>query len=138
MRTEKLRIGQKGVGNVVVAIQESDTLDELVSLAKGSVEVVNRWATRGRRIELQERTGARDAYIEGKAAGKADEVLTTEIGDLVNNYDPTQKPTRRAAGPKIVSLKAAPGKKLTLDDLRAQLEAQGFKLNIAEEAGATA
>lgn len=132
MRTEKLRIGQKGVGNVTVPIQEADTIEELVSLAKGSADVVLRWATRGQRIEYQERTGARDEYLTLKNGGKTDEEIGAALSGLIAAYDPTQKPTRAPRGPRVVNFKATKGQKLTLDDLKAQLEAQGFKFNVTE------
>lgn len=133
MKTEKLKVGGKGIAPVTVPVRQAENIDDLSQLAKGNVDVITRWANRGYRIECQERSGARDALKEGREAGKDDQTLTSEIAKVVEEYDPTAKAAR--GGPrerKPITIKAGAGGKVSMDDFLAQLAAAGVKVNFAE------
>lgn len=135
MKTAQLRVGIKGKEAVSVPLQIPENVDELLQLAKGSTEVVMRWAKRGLAIEAQERSGARDTYREASEAGKTKEEITALVAKDVANYDPTVAAARGGSRPrKPVEIKAGPGGKLSLDDFKAQLEAAGVKINITQGA----
>lgn len=134
MKTAQLRVGIKGKEAVSVPLQVPETIDELLGLAKGSQEVVMRWAKRGYAIEAQERSGARDTYRDASEAGKTKEEITALVAADVAGYDPTVAAARGGARPrKPVEIKAGPGGKLSLDDFKAQLEAAGVKINITAQ-----
>lgn len=137
MKTANLKVGVKGVPAVTVPIRDPETLEDLQTLSKGSLEVLIRWARRGFRIECQERSGARDAVREAGAAGQADDAgkaaLTTRVGQIVAAFDPTVV-TPRATGPRPpVQLKVQKGKKYSQEELAALLTAAGIKANITAE-----
>lgn len=125
MKTVKLKIGAKGTRPaVVVPTQIAENIDDLTQLARGSTEVIVRWANRGKRIEDQERSGAREAF----RTGKSDE----EIAALVASYDPTKVVIRERTGtskPRVkkVQLEAAQAAQLP-EKLREQLRAQGVEI----------
>jgi hypothetical protein len=138
MKTRTLKIGGKGVTAVTVPLQQPENVEELTTAAKGNVEVIMRWANRGRAIEHQERSGARDKLKELRAITPAltDDEITKQVGALVAGYDPTVAAAR--GGPrerKPVTIVAPKGGKLTMDDFRKQLEAAGVKINFAEAGG---
>jgi hypothetical protein len=127
MKVVPLRIGAKGDRAAVkVNTRIAENFDELTELAHNDPSVVVRWANRGKRIEDQERSGARDAFKEGKSA--------EEIQELVNSYDPTVVKPRGSGtrGPrtKKVKLEAAQVANIP-DSLRELLAAQGV---VIEEA----
>lgn len=131
MKTRQLRIGAKGIAPVKVPLQEPENIDELSTVARGSVPVIMRWANRGRAIEHQERSGARDQVTELRKAGTlTEEQITDAVAKTVASYDPTVAAVR--GGPrerKPVEIKAPKNGKLSMDDFRAQLEAAGIKIN---------
>jgi hypothetical protein len=91
MKTIPLKVGAKGTRPAIkVPTQVAETLEDLSTLARGSVEVIVRWANRGKRIEDQDASGARAAFKEGKSED--------EIAALVANYDPTVKKERKRTG----------------------------------------
>ncbi len=140
MKTVTLKIGAKGVNPVKVPLQKAENIDDLSKLARGSVEVITRWANRGLAIEHQERSGARDRLRELRSKTGADalseEQITADIAKIVAEYDPTVAAAR--GGPrerKPIEIKAGKGGKISMEDFRAQLEAAGVKLNfVAEQA----
>lgn len=125
MKTISLRIGDKKSKRdaVKVPLQIAENLTDMSQLAKQNEAVVVRCFNRGWRIENQERSGARDAFGEGKTE--------QEVAQTVASYDPTVV-TPRTGGvrkPKTVALPK--GKKnFSADDLRALLEAQGIKVEV--------
>ena len=138
MKTGSLKIGGKGVKAVTVPVQTPENLEDLSSLAKGNVEVITRWATRGHRIESQERSGARDLLKElrAKTPALSDEEITTEVAKLVADYDATQKAARGGPREKKPVVIKTSGGKLDMASFRAQLEAAGVKLQFEGEEGA--
>lgn len=134
MKTISLRIGDKTSKRdaVKVPLQIAETVEELMGLARNNAAVLVRWATRGQRIEAQERSGARDAFKEGKSE--------KEIADIVNSYDPTVITPRTVGARKPKTITIPKGKKsFSAADLRAMLEAQGVKVQLEgdeAEAGA--
>lgn len=131
----KLKIGGKGVAAVTVPIREPENLEDLNELAKGDIKVITRWATRGHRIESQERSGARDRLKELRAEGKLDETaITAEIAKLVFDYDATAQAAR--GGPrtrKPVVIKTTNGK-VDMSSFLAQLAAAGIKVSLDTDA----
>src|SRR6266852_3831942 len=100
MKTANLRVGIKGKEAVSVPLQIPENVDELLQLAKGSTEVVMRWAKRGLAIEAQERSGARDTYRDLSAAGKTKEEITAAVAKDVAEYDPTVAAARGGSRPR--------------------------------------
>lgn len=134
MKTVQLAIGVKGQEAVKVPLQKAETTEDMIALAKNSIEVVTRCFNRGWAIENQERSGARDIFREGLEKGTDRAALTTEIASAVSSYDPTIAAPRGGGkrGPRNVEVKAAAGGKLSMDDFLAQLKAQGINVNIAQ------
>lgn len=137
MKTANLKVGVKGVPAITVPVRDPETLEDLQTLSKGSLEVLIRWARRGFRIECQERSGARDAVREAGTAGQSDDAakakLTQSVGAIVASFDPTVV-TPRATGPrKPVELKVQKGKRYSQEELAALLAGAGIKANITTE-----
>lgn len=122
MKTANLKVGVKGKPAITVPIRDPETLEDLQTLSHGSLEVLIRWARRGFRIESQERSGARDAFRDGRTQ--------EAVAAIVNAFDPTVV-TPRATGPrKPVELKVQKGKRYTQEELAALLAGAGIKANI--------
>lgn len=142
MKTGTIKIGTKGYPAVKVPINEPENLDDLNSLAKGNPNVIIRWAIRGHRIESQERSGARDTFRELRAAGKSDAEVTAECAKIVAEFDPTKSVKRGTSGrtrkPREVNIVTPASGKMTLDEFRKQLEAQGVKVNFGGDQAAAA
>lgn len=134
MKTLELRVGAKGERAAVkVPVQIAETLDEATSLARGSSGVFLRCFNRGWRIENQERSGARDAFVEGQT--------TEQIAALVAAYDPTKVLPRTGGGrrAKPVEVRVSAKKKsFSVEEMRELLAAAGAKVNIVVAEGATA
>lgn len=130
MKVVPLRIGAKGDRAAVkVNTRIAENFDELTELAHNDPSVVVRWANRGKRIEDQERSGARAAFKEGKSA--------EEIQEIVNNYDPTVSQPRGGGtrGPRTKKVKLDQTQVASIpDNLRELLKAQGV---VIEEVAAS-
>jgi len=139
MKSGTLTIGATGVDKVKVGFDEPETIDELIACAKKSDEVILRGANRGRRIEHQERSGARD-WLKEHQNDDADAKLAS-LTQIVADYDPTvvkerKAPTRK---PKTVTLPKGK-KKYDPAELAELLKAQGIQVDFGgaeEEAAAT-
>jgi hypothetical protein len=120
MKTATLRVGTKGAKPYTVPVRTAESLEDVQELSKRDVGVVIRCFNRGFRIESQERSGARDAFREGKNE--------KEIADIVAAYDPT-KVVPRSAGPrKPKEVKLVKGKKsYTPEEIQALLAGSGVK-----------
>lgn len=135
----KLKVGAKGLTAVTVPVKEAENVEDLSTLAKGDASVIVRWANRGFRIESQERSGAREKLRELRTANASDEQVTSEISQLVANYDPTQKAARGGPrGPKQVTIKTGKGGKIDAASFVEQLKAAGINVNFAEAEAALA
>lgn len=127
MKTIMLKVGDKKSGKeaVKVPLNVAETIEELNQLAK-SPTVVIRWATRGQRIEAQERSGAREAFKAGKTV--------EEIAAIVNGYDPTKTVERTRAPKEPTVIKLDPKKRnYTGEELKALLAAKGIVVEQAAE-----
>lgn len=125
MKTSNLRVGAKGERKAItVPVRTAETLEDMNDLSKGTLAVVLRCFNRGYRIESQERSGAREAFREGKPEA--------EIANLVATYDSTAVRPRGEGRPrKPVEVKLTKGKKsYTPDELAALLAAAGVKANL--------
>lgn len=123
MKIGKLRVGAKGTREAVtVPVREAENVDDMEELSNGSADVVVRCFNRGWRIESQERSGAREAFREGKTEA--------EIASIVAGYDPTVVKPRAPRAPKVVEL--TPGKETySRDELAALLAAKGIQVQVA-------
>lgn len=148
MKTVNLKVGIKGAEALTVPTRIAENPSELMELARQNPDVVVRWANRGKRIEDQERSGARDTFREAveKAGGgeafKANTALVEEtrraIAKVVAEYDPTVAQARGGPrGPRQVTIAAPKGGKFTMDDFLAALKEKGINVQI-EGAGAPA
>ena len=127
MKSATLAIGATGIDKRKVQFDEATTVDELVQQAKESDDVILRWANRGRRIELQERSGARDWLKENQSLSEEDQI--TKLTEMVNNYDPTIVKERKAPARKPKQVTLPKGKKsFSPDELAALLQAQGVQV----------
>lgn len=123
MKTATLRVGVKGQKPFNVPVRTAENLEDVKELAKNSAEVVTRCFNRGFRIESQERSGARDAFREGKSE--------PEIAQMVATYDPTQVVARSSGPRKPKEIKLVKGKKsYTPEEISALLAASGVKANL--------
>lgn len=129
MKTISLRIGDKKSKReaVKVPLSIAENATDMLTLAKGSEAVVTRCFNRGYRIENQERSGARDAFKEGKTE--------SEIATIVSTYDPTTSQPRSSGPRKPKTIALVKGKKsYSADDLKALLAANGIQVEESEPA----
>lgn len=126
MKAISLKIGKKGARAAVnVPLQVAENPSDVLELVRGNESVLVRCFNRGWRIENQERSGARDAFGEGKTV--------EDIAGIVASYDPSAI-TPRTSGPRVPkTVKIEKGKSYSADDLRALLEAQGIKVTDENE-----
>lgn len=134
MKTISLKIGDRKSGRdpVKVPLLIPENLSDMTELARNNTDVVVRCFTRGWRIENQERSGAREAFGEGKTEH--------EIAKVVADYDPTEVRARGSSGPRKPKTITLPKGKKTFSaaDLKALLEAQGVVVASEDEALAEA
>lgn len=123
MKLAKLRVGAKGDREAVtVPVREAENVEDMEELSNGSTDVVVRCYNRGWRIENQERSGARDAFREGKTE--------EEIAQIVADYDPTIVKARAPRKPREITVPA--GKEsFSQDDLAALLAQHGIQVKVA-------
>lgn len=129
MKQDKLKVGVKGTRPAeVVPVNLAENLEDMQKLSHGNLGVVIRCFNRGFRIESQERSGARDAFREGKD--------NAAIAALVAGYDPTVVHPRTVGPRKPVEVKLAKGKKsYTPEELANILANAGIKANVTLDDG---
>ena len=146
MKTVNLKVGVKGLKGqdaLTVPTQVAENPQELMQLARGNADVVVRWANRGKRIEDQERSGARDHLREAveKAGGAAQftgnaelkERTRREVADIVAKFDPTQAAARGGPrGPRTVKIEQKKGQKMDLNAFLAALKEKGINIEVSE------
>lgn len=132
MKQGTIRIGVTDGAKVKVPINEPETIDDLQKLSRGSEQVLVRWATRGYRIECQERSGARDFVRENASLPEAE--LTRKTAEFVASYDPTKVVERTGRPRKPVTVTVPKGKKsMSRDEVAAMLAAAGLKVEMVDE-----
>lgn len=133
MKIFNLKVGDKKSGRaaVKVPLQVAENSADMIALAKNDEAVAVRCFNRGWKIENQERSGARDAFKEGK-----DEAA---IAQIVATYDPTKVAERGPRTPKAPpTVKLAQKSRYTLEELQAALAAAGVTLDTGAEQAAKA
>jgi hypothetical protein len=111
MRQETLKVGVSNGDSVKVNIELPETRTELGTVSKSDDAVLLRWGRRAMRIEMQERTGARDIIRKHpKKNVETDESYSKRVGPLVqkaiNEYDPTASAVR---GPVVKTVEVPKG-----------------------------
>lgn len=150
MRNDKLNIGTRKNGGRVISVEVSipETDVEIATVTKTEATRA-RLIERALRIELQERSGARDIIENAPASDfeskrddegnvvnvcKAGSATAKAIAEAIKNYDPSAERKRggRPAGPKSVEIAESDLKSAMKDPskLAALLAAQGVKLNL--------
>lgn len=136
MKQAKLKVGVKGVEPVIVPIDEPENVEDLQKLSKGDPKVLVRWATRGYRIECQERSGARD-HVRDFSGKIPPEQLAKEVTEIIAKFDPKVLQPRTGRPKKPVEVKLPKGQKtFTAADLAKILAESGIKANVSEAAAA--
>lgn len=128
MKIFNLKIGNKKGGRqaIKVPLQVAENTADIIALSQNNEAVAVRCFNRGWKIENQERSGARDAFGEGKT--------DAEIAEIVAKYDPTKINERAPRTPKAApTVKLAAGKtKFSLEELQAALAQAGVTLQVGE------
>lgn len=137
MFTDKLEIGIKGFA-VEVPVQLATTVADCQTIARGSDDYVVACFNRAHRINVQERSGARDT-VRKLTAGKSSSMLKDEtfvasviktVTDVIAKWVPG---ARRAPTQVTPTLKLeAKGKTISLEQLLAAAKAQGINLEVSE------
>lgn len=134
MFTDKLEIGVKGF-SISIPIELASTEADALTIAKQSSDYVVATFNRGHRINLQERTGARD-YVRKAIAGKSPSMLkdaaflaklATEVQDVVAKWVPGAR-HQIVTAPPVLALKTEGKKSVSLEVLQAAAKAAGFTL----------
>ena len=126
MKTFNLKVGKKGSREAVkVPLQVAENTADIVALSKNNEAVAVRCFNRGWKIENQERSGARDAFGEGKSQ--------EEIAKIVAEYDPTRVAERGPRAPKAPpTVKLEKKSRYSLEELQAALAAAGVKIDTGD------
>lgn len=126
--------------NVKCPIQVAENVEDMMQLAKGSVAYIVDAFMRGHRINLQE-SDAR-AKVAELATGRttaelADEKflarVSTEVGKLLESFDPTAERKRGGRPQKPVNVAVDPNRKYTVAEMQALLAAGGAKVNFVPQ-----
>lgn len=121
-------------------IQVAETVEDMLQLAHNSGQYVVDAFMRGHRINLQE-SDARAKVAEmtqGRTAAElADEKfiarVTSEVGKLLESFDPTAERKRGGRPAKPVNVALDPNKKYSVAEMQKLLAAAGAKVNFVPE-----
>lgn len=135
MFTDTLEIGTKDY-SVEVPVQLAESTTDCATLSKDNSDYVVACFNRAHRINLQERSGARD-FVSKAIAGKASGVINSPefkaqlVSDLTALLAAWVPGARRQVVREAPVVKVAAGtKSMTLEQLQAMLANAGVKLEI--------
>lgn len=138
MFVDDLNIGVKGF-SVVVRINLAESIDDCRTIAKGSDDYVVACFNRAHRINVQERSGARETVRKlttGKSASmlKEESFISSVRNAAMAAIGKWVPGARRAAVHEAPTIKlpAMKGKTISIEQLLAAAQAAGVKLEVSE------